>query len=674
MPVTELSRVYDYKMKNPEFLARAREIWEADKRSGGWWRPESKPDMLEWLDEAAYRAKHLSRGRKELFSHWLMDWAEHLRWLRGEYERLKAAAPGEFYIPAHNVAEAFHRCEAFIKLFASGNRCSKTQSAYQETFWIATNQHPYVFIPVRGQSVAIIGTDYQTYSKETFGTKMIDGETGNELSPYFPENGKWLYNFDRKSYRLTIACPECAAAGKPRACTHPKGRSTIKLFSNEGGAKAIMGAQYTRIHLDEHQDFEFYREGIQRLSTVSHSSMVITGSPLYGPGVWEHRVVEARAKGPADQNQRPGYPEGTPYAAYFNISQTQAGLRTLASIEADARDMSRGEYQARVLGIPAATAENPVFDQFIVDEAEDVANQATWQKGELELDHNWLDCDDFESAIVSLQTVEPITWRADDTGRLSVMEFPVPSGQYLIGVDTASGVGKGEIHSDHDYSCANVFKMENRGGHLFLRLVAQWHGYLNPHPYADQVKLLGIYYNAAQLVVETTGGLGLWVLSRLKEHLYYPFIWQDKSDARQKAVTVATRFGVDTNVSTKPLMVAAAQQMWKAGRLEVFHTETLRELRAFSQFRPQKGKTLRYEAAEGGKDDRVMALVFACYAVAQNPTAIFDWREYSEETAPDRAPRKPVEKMLLNPLTHRKEVVRDPASEWAPWENLSPWN
>lgn len=616
---TRASERFVHRMSVPDFMSRSRELLAAAGYT--WYTPKSNKEMLEWADLLAWAATQGLEGyHHDLFAPWLRDYLECLVWLRGEYERLRAADPGAFYEPAHSVALDFHKSGALWRFFCAGNRCSKTQSGYQDDYWVVTNQHPHRHIPFRNQAVAIIGTTYQKYSKDVFEPKMISGETGNLLSPYFPEGGKWLHRFDRKSYRITTACPECAADGRADKCSAlHKGRGTVSLYSDEGGARAIMGAQFGQLHLDEHVDEEFFDEGTQRLSTVSHSSGLITGSPLYGPDVWEHRVVEARAKGPKELNRRyPSKEDTPPYAEFFNISQLDAGLRDRESIEADAHSMPRHEYKARVLGVPTALAEQPVFDPERIAKTED-ALSGKWALGQLV-------CTLEDPAeLVDLSGLE---WQELGVGNLAIYEKPTTNGQYIIGVDTAAGLDPGGLRRTPDFSCASVHRMENKGGKLCLRKVAEWHGYIRPGLFAEEVKKLGVWYNGAWLVVETTGGLGAAVLEKLRHQLWYPKIFVDKSKPTQKELNFSQRFGVDTNVSTKPLMIAAMQAMWAEDRLQIPHQQTLDEMVAFTQRIPPGGKMIRYEAAPGAKDDRVLATAFVCYAVSIQPYLYdFDVRE-----------------------------------------------
>lgn len=603
-------------MEVSDFLSRADELFAAAQIKP--WRPVTNLEAAEYFENLVWIATNeLDKYHRDLFSPWFKEFLESLAWVRGEFQRLRDGDPGAFYKPQHDVSRRFHQSMALWRFFCAGNRCSKTQSGYQEDYWVATNQHPYRTIPLRKQAVAIIGTTYQKYSVDVFEPKMITGETSNPISPYFPPGGKWLKSFNRKNYRIILACPECAGAGQASKCTHTSMQSTISLYSDEGGAAAIMGAQFGVLHLDEHVDVSFFNEGEQRISTVSHSSGIITGSPLYGKGVWEHQIVQARAEGPPENNRR--FPSmgrnSPPYAEFFTIDQYSAGIRDKDTIDAMAQGMPAYEFKARIMGIPTSLAENPVFDQNRITAAERACEALTWKKGVL--------LSDVED-LATVHHIGPLRWVEDGVGNLNVRESPESSAQYVIGVDTAAGLQVGSERNKPDFSCAQVFKLGLKDKLFCLEQVAEWHGHLRPTLFADEVKKLGLWYNGAWLVIETTGGLGAAVLDRLRNQIYYPKIFQDKSKPTQPNVDIAVRFGLDTNVSTKPTMVASMQHMFAQGRLVVQHPALLDEMIAFTQTATPSGRTIRFEASAGSKDDRVMATALCTYAIQQNPW-LWDW-------------------------------------------------
>lgn len=348
----------------PEFKARAHEVFDAARHP--YWVPQTKQDVIRWFDELTHMAvSEIGQYHRKLWEPWYRDWLQALYWVRGEWERLRTQDPGAFYEPLTDVHRAFHACKAKWTFFCAGNRCGKSQAGFQEDYWIATGTHPYKRVDTGIKAVAIVGTDYTQYAAGVFEPKMLTGETDNDLAPYFPEGGKWFNAYNRKKYRFALACKDCANAGRADKCPeHHKGRGSLALYSDASGAKSIMGAQFNHIHFDEHQSEDFFIEGNQRLGTVKGATGVITGSPLYGKGIWEHRIVQAGAERPVSENLR--YPalgdKSPPYFAFFQISQYDAGLRSKDEIDAEVATLPPHEQRARIFGEPTALAKNPVFD------------------------------------------------------------------------------------------------------------------------------------------------------------------------------------------------------------------------------------------------------------------------------------------------------------------------
>jgi hypothetical protein len=94
-----------------------------------------------------------------------------------------------------------------------------------------------------------------------------------------------------------------------------------------------------------------------------------------------------------------------------------------------------------------------------------------------------------------------------------------------------------------------------------------------------------------------------------------------------------SRFGVETNVRTKPFMVAALQQFIKDRAINVPCEATIGELVAFEQERSQTGLTTRYRGAGGSHDDRVMSLVIGASVALSSQ--VLEFGVISAESQPD---------------------------------------
>jgi hypothetical protein len=139
--------------------------------------------------------------------------------------------------------------------------------------------------------------------------------------------------------------------------------------------------------------------------------------------------------------------------------------------------------------------------------------------------------------------------------------------------------------------------------------VAQYHGWINPLDYAFEVFKLALYYNSALTAVELTGGYGEAVMLKMRQDFCYWNLFRDESNHSQVEHSLDGRYGVETNVRTKPFMVAALQQFVKDRAIEIPCEATITEMAAFEQERTKSGLSTRYRGVGGSHDDRVMSLV-----------------------------------------------------------------
>ena len=541
---------------------------------------------------------------------WLKDWAVTWRKLYDRYDLEVKADPMLRYRPKHHVSEKFHSSEAFLRYYMAGNGTSKTQSGYAEDYLVATNQHRWRYIPPGAHSVFIVGLEFTSYAVDVFEKKMLHGEEGNFLSPMFPEGGKWLHSYLKKEHQILIACTECANAGKAGQCRHPK--SSIKLYSDKGSWEQLQGSQHLLGHFDEHVDEGWYREAVERLARAHarYTSLIVTGTPLFGTHAWEVRHMLNRSKGPPDSNLRfPSEKDGPRYVEIFNIGQDEAGIVDPDVVAAKAVGMDRWEYLARVKGMPAPLTKRPVFDRKRLDEMADLVKEPGYYligAKELKNEHG-----SFEKPLdevlgvddLVLTKIEPLA--ATFTG-WRIWEMPEKGAQYILSVDSAKGL------IDGDASCGSILKMSVAGMRLRLSLVAQYHGWVNTFEYGDEVFKGAVLYNDALTVIELTGGYGEAVMLRLKKQLCYWNVYRPTNKESAAEFSRDARLGIDTNMSTKPFMIAALQQFIKDGMIDIPCIKTVEELANYEQQTESKdGKsltTVKFGAAGGAMDDRVMSL------------------------------------------------------------------
>ena len=172
---------------------------------------------------------------------------------------------------------------------------------------------------------------------------------------------------------------------------------------------------------------------------------------------------------------------------------------------------------------------------------------------------------------------------------LTVWSDPEAMSGYVIGVDTAEGLGHG------DYSCAQVLCV-NTG-----EQVAVWHGHIAPDELAEEVLSVGLWYRDALCCVESNNH-GLTTITMLRQ-LGYPRLFRQRS-LNRTTNKVSQEFGWRTTRTSKPLMIDDLGMALRNDELSVFDVNTIRELRTFT-------RNDRGTMSGSPFDDRVMALALA---------------------------------------------------------------
>tara|TARA_R100001082_G_scaffold110591_1_gene90944 strand:- start:3137 stop:3805 length:669 start_codon:yes stop_codon:yes gene_type:complete len=196
---------------------------------------------------------------------------------------------------------------------------------------------------------------------------------------------------------------------------------------------------------------------------------------------------------------------------------------------------------------------------------------------------------------------------------LTVWERPERWSGYVLGVDTAEGLGHG------DYSCVQVVDVKKG------EQVAVWHGRIPPDELATEVYNLGLWYGNALCCVEANNH-GLTTITVLRQ-LGYPNLYRRRS-LNQSSERISQEYGWKTTRTSKPLMIDDLAKALKNDELVLHCESTIAELRTF--VRNERG------SMNGSPyDDRVMALALANqmrkYAYVpefvqnMDDTGTFDW-------------------------------------------------
>lgn len=587
----------------------------------------SPANFERFAEQAAYCVQQWPSNKKRDNEVWLANWAADFRKIYDDFAHMCERDPMLRYKPAHSVSEAFHRSRAPRRYFRAGNRCSKTQTALAEHYYVATAQHPHRIIDPhdRNSTVILAGLPFNVYAPNVFEKKFFEKEENNPIAPIFPEDGKWFCHYDGKNRIITIACVDCANAGKPKQCPSYHNRQTISLMNTENGIGVLEAFVARMGHIDEHVEERFFQALKQRLASAKGSFFIQTGTPLHGDESWETLLLANVANGYGDipNLADPSNPKSGPLVELFEIDQFGAGIVEHDVIRREMADMDEAEIQARVYGRPTPLAENPVFDRKKI---------YSWKE---KTEKPILASIGASKPIIEVTAPEHVfTSVITNPGPLQtahrIFELPEKGAQYIMGIDVAAGLAPSRKGKRADASVCSVLKLTIDKSTLIIRakLVAQFWGYINPLDYAVEIFKLGTMYNNALAIIELTGGLGRSVMIRLKDELAYPAIYRAPTVSEQAQITIEPRFGVETSSSSKPTMVAALQRYIQNDYIDIRCKDTLHELSYFEQVRQgATGVELispKYKGANGAKDDRVMSLAIAIGTLVANPL-IFDF-------------------------------------------------
>jgi len=191
-------------------------------------------------------------------------------------------------------------------------------------------------------------------------------------------------------------------------------------------------------------------------------------------------------------------------------------------------------------------------------------------------------------------------------GRLLVWEEPKRDYEYVIGLDTAEGVGQ-------DRSVCEVIRM----GTLQVpdMQVAEFASdFLDPIDFADCVNTIGRFYadkegNEAFVTVETNNPAGASVLNTLRSKLDYSNFFVRK-DYEKRENLFTTKYGWHTTRHNRGLIIARGLHAFQYGDLLVNSPFLLDEMADFesdhdlAQARVKRGK---------GHDDRIMATLIGYF-------------------------------------------------------------
>jgi hypothetical protein len=212
-----------------------------------------------------------------------------------------------------------------------------------------------------------------------------------------------------------------------------------------------------------------------------------------------------------------------------------------------------------------------------------------------------------------LNSIRTVQYQEGANGPLSVFQAPEPFTSYVVGADTAEGLEHG------DYSSAHVVRVDDG------LVVATWHGHIDPDLFGNQLAMLGFWYNAALLGVESNNH-GLTTLKSL-QRLHYPRLYRQRR-LGAKRDTQTDKLGWTTHKASKPLLIDELNMELRHGHVDLHCAKTVAELKTY--VRDPDGKM------HGSPfDDRVISLGIANqmrayahtpeYMVPEDSYMTFDW-------------------------------------------------
>lgn len=226
----------------------------------------------------------------------------------------------------------------------------------------------------------------------------------------------------------------------------------------------------------------------------------------------------------------------------------------------------------------------------------------------------------------------------DPKGYLEV--WKTPKRDHYIGADVAKGLVTG------DASAAPVWDDD-------YNLNALWHGRIDPDLFADQLYMLGTWYNEALLAVEENNH-GLSVLNKLKmdyNNLYYRTSHNKLTDESKKEL------GWYTSEQTKKLAIDNLARLIREKKLGIKSKRFIQECMTYVI--EDDGKT---NAQTGSHDDVVMSAAIILYVMEQYATPTQGIFGAVGAEMPEVVNSSFV--MTEDGFRHRNEIKEDDDGDW----------
>jgi hypothetical protein len=203
----------------------------------------------------------------------------------------------------------------------------------------------------------------------------------------------------------------------------------------------------------------------------------------------------------------------------------------------------------------------------------------------------------------------PTAVKVTPHGPWEVWAEPSESGQYVIGLDPASG-------EDGENAASFAIVVID---HNTRMQVAQFEGILDPDLVAKQAMLACLWYSRHRrpwLAVERTGGYGLAII----DILYHDYGWRQMYTKRRTDAptgTYADRIGWDTTRATKGLLHEEAMALLREGAHGIQSTRLARQMETY--VRRGTGRT---GPQPGARSDLLLAWMIAQTVASEKPPRV----------------------------------------------------
>jgi hypothetical protein len=201
----------------------------------------------------------------------------------------------------------------------------------------------------------------------------------------------------------------------------------------------------------------------------------------------------------------------------------------------------------------------------------------------------------------------------EDNGPWHIWKFPFDANmrsdgyKYYAGADAALGMDEGDF--------AAISVLCGQTGELAARFAER----VPPEQLADQMDMVGRYYNMAMVNPELTGNLGRWALIKLRDVFRYPniYFWKGRDD-KKRGKNKSLALGFDMTQAARRLIIDACRSGLRMGIRGEAGALIVNDRALMSQISLCTLKEWRWEVRRD-HDDILVSWMIACLTREQYP-------------------------------------------------------